>query len=41
VIRFVEAGVLDAEQFEAFLQRYDLMDRWRKFQDTHLDSSPT
>lgn len=38
VIRFVEAGVLDAERFEAILQRHDLMDRWRKFQDTYLDS---
>ena len=38
VIRFVEAGVLDAEFFEAILQRHDLMDRWRKFQDTYLDS---
>ncbi len=38
VIRFVEAGVLDAELFEGILQRHDLMDRWRKFQDTYLDS---
>ncbi|MCB1228385.1 MAG: hypothetical protein KDK99_21440, partial [Verrucomicrobiales bacterium] len=38
VIRFVETGVLDAERFEAILQRHDLMDRWCKFQDTYLDS---
>jgi hypothetical protein len=38
VIRFVEAGVLDAEQFEAILLRHALVDRWRKFQDTCLDS---
>jgi hypothetical protein len=38
LIRFVEAGVLDAELFEAILQRHDMMDRWRKFQDTYLDS---
>lgn len=34
VVRFVEAGALDAERFEAILQRHHLMDRWRKFQDT-------
>jgi hypothetical protein len=38
VIRFVETGVLDAAPFEAILQRHDLMDRWRKFQETYLDS---
>ena len=38
MIRFVEAGVLDAELFEAILRRHALMDAWRKFQDTYLDS---
>jgi len=38
VIRFVEAGVLDAERFEGILQRHSLMDRWRKFQDTYFDA---
>lgn len=38
VIRFVEAGVLDAERFEAILQHHALVDKWRKFQDTYLDS---
>ena len=38
VIRFVETGVLDAERFESILQRHQLMERWRKFQDTYLGS---
>ena len=38
VIRFVEAGVLDVEQFESILQRHHLMQRWRGFQDTYLSS---
>lgn len=38
VIRFVAAGVLDAERFEAILQRHALVDRWRRFQDTYLNS---
>lgn len=37
VMRFVEAGVLDAEVFEAILQRHHLMDKWRKFQETYLE----
>jgi len=37
VIRFVEAGVLDAEIFEAILLRHDLMEKWQKFQRTCLD----
>ena len=36
VIRFVEAGVLDAEAFEAILQRHDLMEKWSKFQHDYL-----
>jgi hypothetical protein len=38
VIRFVEAGVLDAERFEPILQRHHLMDRWHKFQGTYFRS---
>jgi hypothetical protein len=38
VIRFVEAGALDAGLFEAILRRHHLMDQWRKFQDTYLNS---
>ncbi len=38
VMRFVEAGVLDAEVFEAILQRHDLMAKWHKFQHDHLEA---
>ena len=38
VIRFVEAGVLDAEVFEAILRRHDLTEKWNKFQLTYLES---
>lgn len=38
VIRFVEAGALDAEVFEAILRRHDSMEKWRQFQQTYLDS---
>ena len=38
VIRFVEAGALDAELFEAILRRHDLMEKWQKFQQTYLES---
>ncbi len=37
VIRFVEAGVLDAAVFEAILERHHLMDKWQKFQQTYLN----
>ncbi len=37
VTRFVEAGALDAEVFEAILQRHDLMARWNKFQNDYLE----
>jgi hypothetical protein len=36
VIRFIEAGVLDAAVFEAILERHDLMDKWRKFQHEYF-----
>ena len=38
MIRFVEAGVLDAVVFKAILQRPDLIEKWNKFQQTCLDS---
>lgn len=38
VLRFVEAGVLDAALFEDILQRHVLMGRWSKFQETYLES---
>lgn len=38
VIRFVEAGVLDAELFETILRRQNLTEKWSKFQKTYLDS---
>jgi hypothetical protein len=38
VIRFVEAGVLDAEIFEAILRRHDLMEKWRQFQHSYLET---
>ena len=37
VIRFVEAGVLDAEVFEAILLRHALTEKWRSFEATYLD----
>lgn len=37
VIRFVEAGALDASVFEAILRRHNLMEKWQKFQQTYLD----
>jgi hypothetical protein len=36
VSRFVEAGVLDAGEFEAILERHDLIGKWRKFQHDYL-----
>ena len=38
VMRFVEAGVLDAEIFEAILERHELMAKWQKFQHDYLES---
>jgi hypothetical protein len=38
VIRFVEAGVLDADVFEVILLRHDLTEKWNKFQQTYFDS---
>lgn len=38
VYRFVEAGVLDAVEFEAILSRHALLESWHKFQHTHLEA---
>ena len=38
VMRFVEAGVLDAEIFEAILARHDLTGKWTAFQRNYLES---
>lgn len=37
VMRFIEAGVLDAEVFEAILQRHELMVKWHQFQHDYLE----
>ncbi len=37
VIRFVEAGVLDTELFEAILRRHDLVGKWQKFERDYLE----
>ncbi len=38
VLRFIEAGALDAAVFEAILQSHDLMEKWQKFQHDHLEA---
>lgn len=38
LIRFIEADALDAQEFEAIVQRHNLMDAWRTFQRNHLES---
>lgn len=37
VLRFLEAGVLDAEVFEAILRGHALMEKWQTFQATYLE----
>ena len=37
IIRFVEAGALDAAVFEDILQRHHLLERWTKFQQAYLE----
>ena len=37
MLRFVEAGVLDAEIFESILRRHNLLGKWAKFQHDHLE----
>jgi hypothetical protein len=38
VLRFLEAGVLDAERFESILQKHNLNETWTRFQNTHLQA---
>lgn len=38
VLRFLEAGVLDAGRFETILQKHELNDTWTRFQKTHLQA---
>jgi hypothetical protein len=38
LMRFIEAGVLDAEVFEAILIRHGLTDKWAAFQTSYLES---
>lgn len=38
LLRFVEAGVLDAAVFESILTRHDLMRAWRSFQNRYFDA---
>ena len=37
VVRFLEAEVIDAAEFESILQRHDLMPQWQKFQTTYIE----
>jgi hypothetical protein len=38
LMRFIEAGVLDTEVFEAILVRHDLSGKWMNFQQNYLES---
>jgi hypothetical protein len=38
VLRFLEAGVLNAEKFDTILRRHELLEKWSKFQE-HNPSS--
>jgi hypothetical protein len=38
VSRFIEAGVLDAEKFEAILRRHSLLEKWRDFLEKYPQS---
>ena len=37
IIRFVEAGALDAAAFEDILQRHCLLEKWTRFQQNYLE----
>ena len=44
LLQFIEAGVLDAERFQAILARHGLVDRWTQFQRQFLnddDNAPS
>lgn len=38
VLRFIEAGVLDAAIFECILTRHALVGAWRSFQNRYFDA---
>lgn len=40
LLQFVEAGALEAGRFRAILTRHGLVDRWREFERTFLQSGP-
>ena len=40
VLQFVEAGVLDAQRFQAILTRHGLVDRWQQFERQFLSDNP-
>jgi hypothetical protein len=40
LLQFIEAGVLDAERFQAILTRHGLLDRWRQFERQFLRDMP-
>jgi hypothetical protein len=40
LLQFIEAGVLRAEVFQSILARYNLMERWRQFEQTFLGGRP-
>jgi hypothetical protein len=40
LLQFVEAGVLDAERFEAILGRHNLLDLWHRFERQFLHDIP-
>ena len=40
LLQFIEAGVLDARQIQAILERHNLVDRWRRFEGQFLRDRP-
>jgi hypothetical protein len=40
LLHFVEAGVLDANRFQAILTRHGLVDRWQQFERQFLSDKP-
>ena len=36
LLQFIESGVLDADRFQAILQRHGLLDRWQTFGNQFL-----
>jgi len=40
LLQFVEQGALDSQQFDAILNRHDLAESWRKFEQQFLEEQP-